>query len=125
MIQAAGIFAKRDEYEREAISAFFHDGTDRPPKEFVDRCESQVRAIAEGTGFTVDRTAVWSSNAATRQLPHNRHTGKWLEEFVDSETPLHLRQEQLERLAEGYGISVNDIELRDFVQPLSDEPGGS
>jgi hypothetical protein len=46
--------------------------------------------------------------------------GGWLEEFVDSESPLYLRQEQLQRLAERHGITVNDIELRDYIAPPGD-----
>ncbi|GAA3155585.1 hypothetical protein ACFQ0X_44170 [Streptomyces rectiviolaceus] len=118
-IQAAGIVAKRDVYETEAISAFFHDGSDNPPKAFVDQCEARMRQVAEGTGFAVERTSVWASNAATRLLPFNRHTGEWLEEFVDGDVPLDRREEQLQRLAERRGISVNDIELRDNLQPPS------
>ncbi|ALO98742.1 hypothetical protein SHL15_7750 [Streptomyces hygroscopicus subsp. limoneus] len=116
-IQAAGIVAKRDAFEPHAISAFFHDGTDRPSQEFVKQCEDRVRTIADGTGFTVNRTGVWGSNAASRQLPYNRHTGEWLEEFVDGEVPLEMREEQLQRLAERQGISVSDIELRDHLTP--------
>jgi hypothetical protein len=119
-IQAAGIFAKRDAYEPHAISAFFHDGTDRPSPEFAQQCEDRVRHAVEGTGFAVNRTSVWASNAASRQLPYNRRTGEWLEEFIDSESPLELRQEQLQRLAERHGITVNDIELRDYVTPPGD-----
>ncbi|MFD8469007.1 hypothetical protein ACFV10_28365 [Streptomyces cyaneofuscatus] len=121
-IQAAGITAHRDKFEPAAISAFMSDGSPRPPKAFVDQCEARVRAAAEGTGFEVNRTAVWSSNAATRLLPYNRHTGEWLEEFVDGESPLFLREEQLQRLAERKGINVNDIELRepDYLRPPSE-----
>ncbi|NJA56739.1 hypothetical protein [Streptomyces sp. NEAU-H3] len=122
-IQAAGISAKRDRFETEAISAFFHDGTSNPPEEFIKACEARVHAAAEGTGFRVAReAAVWGSNAATRQLPYNRHTGEWLEAFVDGEMPLDLREELLEELAERYGISVNDIELRDpdYLTPPSE-----
>lgn len=78
-----GIFAKRDVYETREISAFFHDGSERPSREFVDQCEARVRQLVDGTGFAVNRTSVWSSNAASRQLPYNRRTGEWLEEFVD------------------------------------------
>lgn len=119
-IQAQGIFAKRDLYEPAAISAFFHDGTNNPPQAFVENCEARMREIAAVTGFEVDRTSVWGSNAATRLLPHDRHTGEWLEEFIDGETPLALREEQLQSLAERRGISVNDIELRDYLQPPTD-----
>lgn len=119
-IQAAGVFAKRDVYEAHAISAFFHDGTDRPPREFVQQCEDRIRKIVAGTGFKVDRVSVWASNAATRQLPYNRRTGKWLEEFVDGEASLEMREDQLQHLAERHGISVSDIELRDYVTPPSD-----
>lgn len=118
-IQAAGIVAKRDVYESHAISAFFHDGTDRPAHEFIKQCEERVRQTVEGTGFRVERTSVWSSNAATRQLPYNRHTGEWLEEFVDGEAPVWMREEQLQRLAERRGLSVSDIELRDYITPPS------
>lgn len=121
-IRAAGVVAERDKYEPEAISAFFSDGSDRPPQEFVEQCEARVRQIAEGTGFSVDRTSVWGSNAATRLLPYNRHTGEWLEEFLDGEAPLAIREEQLQRLAVRRGIGVNDIELRDpsYLTPPSD-----
>ncbi|WP_030263141.1 hypothetical protein [Streptomyces violens] len=112
-LQAAGITAQRDEFEPRAISAFFSDGSDRPSPEFIERCEARVRQIAEETGFTVNRVGVWATSAATRQLPYNRHTDEWLGEFVDSEAPLSLREEQLQRLAERQGIPVNDIELRD------------
>jgi hypothetical protein len=119
-IQQAGITAKRDVYETQAISAFFHDGTDRPPRDFVKQCEERVRQIVDGTGFQVNRTSVWSSNASSRQLPYNRLTGQWLEQFVDGEAPLQAREEQLQRLAERHGIRVSDIELRDYVTPPSD-----
>ncbi|MCX4231840.1 hypothetical protein [Streptomyces ortus] len=112
-IQNADITAKRDAYEDQAISAFFHDGTDRPSQAFVQQCEDRVRAVVEGTSFTVNRTSVWGSNAATRQLPCNRHTGQWLGSFIDSESPLEIREQMLQDLAKAYGISVNDIELRD------------
>ena len=118
-IQAAGITAKRDRFESQAISAFLHDGTIHPPKAFLDECEARVRQAAQGTGFEVDRRMVWDSNAATRLLPYNRHTGEWLEQFVSGEMPLAMREEQLQRLAERHGISVSDIELRDYLQPPS------
>ncbi|MFF7977278.1 hypothetical protein [Streptomyces sp. NPDC007905] len=68
----------------------------------------------------MDRASVWSSSAFSRQLPYSRRTGEWLGEFVDSEWPLHLRQEQLQAMAERHGITVNDIELRDYVTPPGD-----
>ncbi|MER7396936.1 hypothetical protein ABT381_15655 [Streptomyces sp. NPDC000151] len=116
-IQAAGITAKRDRLEPGAISAFFSNGSDHPPKQFVEQCEARVRQVAEGTGFSVNRTSVWASSAATRLLPYNRHTGEWLEEFLDGEASLPMREEQLQRLAERKGITVNDIELRDYLSP--------
>lgn len=121
-MQAAGIFAKRDVYETREISAFFHDGSERPSREFVDQCEARVRQLVDGTGFAVNRTSVWSSNAASRQLPYNRRTGEWLEEFVDGEAPLEMRGEQLRGLAERHGISMSDIELRDYLPPPPASP---
>ncbi|MEW1565812.1 hypothetical protein AB0454_22835 [Streptomyces sp. NPDC093509] len=113
LIQEAGITAKRDAFQKRAISAFFHDGTEHPSVAYVRECEDRVRALVEGTSFVVDRTGVWSSNAATRQLPVNRHTGEWLGTFIDSEARLEVREEILRGLATAYGISVTDIELRD------------
>ncbi|MFF2205221.1 hypothetical protein [Streptomyces sp. NPDC058145] len=53
------------------------------------------------------------SNAATRKLAYNRHTGEWLGSFVDTETPPVLLAETLAYIAETKGIGANDIELRD------------
>ncbi|MBQ1124284.1 hypothetical protein [Streptomyces sp. B15] len=112
-IRAAGITAHEDRFEPGAISAFHHDGTDDPSVEYVQQCEERVRAAAEGTGFTVDRTTAWESGVATRKLPYNRHTGEWLQEYVDTALPPVFLEEQLTRLAERRGLSISDIELRD------------
>lgn len=118
-IQAAGIFAKRDTHERDAISVFFHDGSDNPSTEFINQCVDRVRQLVERTGFKAGEPGVWMSNAASRQLPYDRRTGEWLGEFVDGEAPLAFREEQLQSLASHRGISVNDIELRDYLTPPS------
>jgi hypothetical protein len=118
-LNEAGIPAQRDPYESKAIGAFFHAGTERPSGAFVEQCKERVREVVQGTDFRVDRAGVWDSNAASRQLPYNRHTGEWLEEFVDGEAPVWMREEQLQRLAERHGLSVADIELRDYITPPS------
>ncbi|MGX1761336.1 hypothetical protein ACWIG5_31235 [Streptomyces lydicus] len=94
-LQKAGISAKRDAFEPAKISAFFHDGSERPPKEFVHACEERAREASEGTGFTVDRTSVWVSSAASRKLPYHRYTGEWLEASIDGDAPLEWREEPL------------------------------
>jgi hypothetical protein len=112
-LQAAGITAKQDDIQLEAIAALFSDGTTRPSGEFIEQCKARANEAAQGTGFTVERIGIWESNAATRQFTYNRHTGEWLGQFVDTDAPLSVREEQLQRLAAEKGITVNDIELRD------------
>lgn len=114
-LHAAGITAARDTIELEAILAQFSDGTTRPTVEFINQCRDRAIAASAGTGFTVatERMGIWESNAATRKVTYNRHTGEYLGQFVDTDAPLYMREEQLQRLADEKGITVNDIELRD------------
>ncbi|MCQ8190122.1 MULTISPECIES: hypothetical protein [Streptomyces] len=112
-IQQAGITAQQDNFEPNAIAAFFHTGAGQPSSEFVAECEARTRAAAQGSGFTVDRAGVWQSNAATRMLAYNRKTGEWLGAFIDTELPMLFRLELMNDIAESHGIDLNDIELRD------------
>ncbi|MFD7569968.1 hypothetical protein ACFV6U_05465 [Streptomyces sp. NPDC059810] len=113
-LHAAGITAARD-IELGAILAKFSDGTDNPSKEFREQCRDRAIQAATGTRFTVDeqRIGVMQSSAASLQVTHNRHTGEYLGQLIDTDAPLFMREEQLQRLADEKGITVNDIELRD------------
>ncbi|OKJ48097.1 hypothetical protein AMK27_38820 [Streptomyces sp. CB02009] len=114
-LHAAGITAARDTIELEAIRALFSDGSIRPSAEFIYQCRDRAIAASAGTGFTVavERMGIEEGNAATRKITYNRHTGEYLGQFVDTEAPLFMREEQLQRLADEQGITVSDIELRD------------
>jgi hypothetical protein len=121
-LHAAGITAERDDIELEALIANFHDGTTTPAGEFLERCKARAGEAVAGTGFVAARVGIWESNAATRMVTFNRHTGEYLGQFVDTEAPLYIRAEQLERLAKEKGIDVNDIELRDpgYLTPTTE-----
>lgn len=95
------------------FATWFHSGDPNPSHEFITRCVERTRQAAQGTGFTVGEPGVNDSNAATRKLAYNRHTGEWLGSFVDTETPPVLLAETLAYIAETKGIVANDIELRD------------
>jgi hypothetical protein len=112
-LRDAGITADRDVFQSDMISARFHNGMDNPPTAFIAQCSARAGEAVVGTGFMVERAMVWASNAATRQLAYNRHTGEWLGQVVDTDAPLVMREEQLQDLADQMGISVTDIELRD------------
>ncbi|WP_181768137.1 hypothetical protein [Streptomyces albidus (ex Kaewkla and Franco 2022)] len=121
-IQKAGVFADRSVRGPDVIEVYFHGGDERPTPLVMDKCASLVAKAAIGTDFVVEETGTVESNAATRQLAYDRHSGQWLGAFVNTELPLQVREEKLKSLADAKGISVDDIELRDppQIQILAD-----
>lgn len=113
-VQATGMYAEAEpDRGPQWFSTWFHDGTPRPSQDFIQSCVERTRQAAAGTAFKVTEPGVWCSNAATRKLPYNRHTGEFLGSFVDIEMPANLLHELLGDLARAYGIDPADIELRD------------
>ncbi|MFE2828463.1 hypothetical protein [Streptomyces sp. NPDC059271] len=123
-VRAAGMVAEPwPERGEDCFAAWFHNGEVNPPRSFIDECVQRTRAAVEGTGFTVGEPGVWASNAASRKFLHNRHTGEYLDQFVDVEVSPAFLAETLENIAEARGLTINDIELRDppeFDVPLAD-----
>lgn len=106
------------------FATWFHNGEVNPPKSFIDACVQRTRTAAEGTAFTVGEPGVWASNAASRKMLYNRHTGEYLDQFVDVEVSPAFLAETLENIAEARGLTTNDIELRDppeFDIPLTSD----
>ncbi|WP_147991078.1 hypothetical protein [Streptomyces sp. t39] len=114
-LRAAGIAAVLSVYELGKIEAWFTDGSDSAPPEFVNECRDRAAAAAEAVGFTVQRAVLWGGgpNRATSMHIVDTQTGE-LCGIVDTAhlTPFGI-EEKMQRCATELGIPFSRLELQD------------
>jgi hypothetical protein len=123
-IQAAGVVAEKSVYELGKIEAWFTDGTENPPRSFLDECEARAAAASEGTGFTVEGSGIWGTGAfgATSKWIIDTETGDFHGAVDTAWHSPQEREERRQRVADSLGIPISRLEFQDpptFRPPTS------